>query len=175
MKYFSYILRNARRNKLRSMLTIASVAVCLFLASILASFSAVNEDAASGVKNFNRIVTMSSQGLGAIVPIARINDIRALDEVEVATPFSWYGGKLGDEVMPFAQFGVDPENVFKVYEELVVPDDQKKDFAKDRAGCVIGRRDLTRGIFLDRRIFLVSYDPLQDDAEHTTPVERADQ
>lgn len=31
--------------------------------------------------------------------------------------------------------------------------------------CVIGRRDRTRGLFLDRRAFLVSYDPTQDDGE----------
>ncbi len=30
------------------------------------------------------------------------------------------------------------------------------------ACCVVGRRDLTRGIFLDRRAFLVSYDPEAD-------------
>jgi len=33
--------------------------------------------------------------------------------------------------------------------------------------CVIGRRERTRGVFLDRRAFLVSYDPLQDDGEGT--------
>lgn len=33
--------------------------------------------------------------------------------------------------------------------------------------CVVGRRDRTRGLFLDRRAFLVSYDPTQDDAEQT--------
>jgi hypothetical protein len=31
--------------------------------------------------------------------------------------------------------------------------------------CVVGRRERTRGLFFDRRAFLVSYDPLQDDAE----------
>jgi uncharacterized protein YbcC (UPF0753/DUF2309 family) len=31
--------------------------------------------------------------------------------------------------------------------------------------CVVGRRARTRGIFLDRRAFLVSYDPLQDDRD----------
>ncbi|WP_129348573.1 YbcC family protein [Sorangium cellulosum] len=30
------------------------------------------------------------------------------------------------------------------------------------AVCVIGRRELTRGLFLDRRVFLTSYDPTQD-------------
>lgn len=35
------------------------------------------------------------------------------------------------------------------------------------AACVIGRRSLTRGLFLDRRAFLVSYDPTTDDADAT--------
>ena len=33
---------------------------------------------------------------------------------------------------------------------------------------VVGRRDFTRGLFLDRRAFLTSYDPTQDDDEATT-------
>jgi len=33
------------------------------------------------------------------------------------------------------------------------------------AMCVVGRRARTRGLFLDRRSFLVSYDPTQDDSE----------
>ena len=33
------------------------------------------------------------------------------------------------------------------------------------AACVVGRRSRTRGLFLDRRVFLVSYDPETDDAE----------
>lgn len=33
--------------------------------------------------------------------------------------------------------------------------------------CTVGRRSRTRGLFLDRRSFLVSYDPRQDDAEHS--------
>ena len=32
---------------------------------------------------------------------------------------------------------------------------------------IVGRRATTRGLFLDRRAFLTSYDPEQDDAEHT--------
>ena len=31
--------------------------------------------------------------------------------------------------------------------------------------CIVGRREWTRGLFLDRRAFLTSYDPTHDDAE----------
>jgi uncharacterized protein len=36
--------------------------------------------------------------------------------------------------------------------------------------CIVGRRERTRGLFLDRRAFLVSYDPLQD----VSPTQDAD-
>src|SRR5690606_3404990 len=33
--------------------------------------------------------------------------------------------------------------------------------------CLVGRRSRSRGLFADRRAFLASYDPTQDDAEST--------
>ncbi|MDP1563610.1 MAG: DUF2309 domain-containing protein [Pirellulaceae bacterium] len=33
------------------------------------------------------------------------------------------------------------------------------------AACFVGRRSRTRGLFLDRRVFLASYDPTQDDSD----------
>ncbi|HMP79917.1 MAG TPA: Na-translocating system protein MpsB, partial [Pirellulaceae bacterium] len=33
--------------------------------------------------------------------------------------------------------------------------------------CIVGRREMTRHLFLDRRAFLQSYDPAQDDAERS--------
>ncbi len=35
------------------------------------------------------------------------------------------------------------------------------------ASCFVGRRTRTKGLFLDRRAFLTSYDPTQDDDAHT--------
>ncbi len=54
-------------------------------------------------------------------------------------------------------------------------DDRAADFAQVRpelghatnALCVVGRRERSRGLFLDRRAFLVSYDSAQDDAEQS--------
>lgn len=54
-------------------------------------------------------------------------------------------------------------------------EDRSEDLAQTRpecghasnAICVVGRRSRTRGLFLDRRAFLTSYDPTQDDEEST--------
>ena len=48
MKYLTYILRNARRNPVRSLLTIASTAICLFLMMILLSFFAMQRRGRQG-------------------------------------------------------------------------------------------------------------------------------
>ena len=74
------------------------------------------------------------------MPIAYVREIAAMDGVVALTPFSWYGGKYGEETMPFAQFGVDPDTFFTVYDEFTIPPDQLKAFRDDKAGCVIGRK-----------------------------------
>ena len=71
---------------------------------------------------------------------ARQGDRPARTASQAATPFSWYGGKYKDEILPFAQFGVDPETVFEVMDEFTIPDDQLEAFRKNKDGCVIGRK-----------------------------------
>ena len=75
-----------------------------------------------------------------MVPIARVHEIAALDGVVATSPFLWYVGKYKDEIIPFAQFGVDADTVFTVRDELSIPPDQLKAFQQDKAGCVIGRK-----------------------------------
>ena len=140
MKFLGMVLRNTRRNPIRSFLTIASLAVSLSLAMVLISFQTINGEANASVRGFHRIVVMSAQGLGLPVPYARLNEIQAMPGVDVGTPFSWFGGKYNEEVMPFAQIGVDPTVFFQVYDELTIPPDQVRDWREDKAGCVIGRK-----------------------------------
>jgi putative ABC transport system permease protein len=140
MKFLKYIFRNARRNPIRSFLTIASTSISLFLMMILVTFFAINDEVSSTLGVHNRIITMNSQGFAGVLPITRVAEVAAMDGVVAATPFSWYGGKYGEETMPFAQFGVDPATIFTIYDEFKVPPDQLKAFQEDLAGCVVGRK-----------------------------------
>src|ERR1700750_2187136 len=114
MKHFRYIFRNARRNPVRTILPIASPAICLFLMMILLAFFAINNEAAEESRIYNRIVTMNANGFAGMLPISFVNEISRLEGVVAATPFSWFGGKYHDEVMPFSQFAVDSETIFSV-------------------------------------------------------------
>jgi putative ABC transport system permease protein len=140
MKYFTYIFRNARRNPVRSLLTIASTAICLFLMMILLSFFAMSDEVYESTRIFNRIVSLNANGFAGELPIRRVNEIRQLDGVAAATPFSWIGGKYQDEILPFAQFGVYPDTVFRVLSEFTIPDGELKDFQENKEACVIGRK-----------------------------------
>jgi putative ABC transport system permease protein len=140
MKYFSYILRNARRNPIRSILTVASTAICVFLMMILLSFFAIRDDMNSSWRVRDRLVTLNANAFGGMVPISYVEEIARLDGVVAATPFLWFGGKCQEESLPFAQFGVDPAHVFTIRDEFTVSPDELKAFQEARDGCVIGRK-----------------------------------
>jgi putative ABC transport system permease protein len=140
MKHFRYIFRNARRNPVRTILTIASTAICLFLMMILLAFFSINSEVAEESRIYNRIVTMNANGFAGMVPISIVTQISTMDGVVAATPFAWYGGKYHDEVMPFSQFAVDADKILTVMNELKVPPDQLKAFQENKDGCLIGQR-----------------------------------
>ena len=158
MKYFSYVLRNARRSPVRTLLTIGSTAMCLFLMMMLLSFLSSMEAFTASLREYNRLVVMSSQGFAQPVPVARLNELKAMDGVTSTSAFSWYGGKYKNEVLPFAQFAVTADTIFDIFDELTIPPSQLADFKADRAGCVIGRK-----LAEERKIKLGDPLPLQAD------------
>ena len=140
MKYFTYILRNARRNPIRTFLTIASTSICLFLMMIMLAFFDMREGAGKANRVFNRIITMNATGFAGMVPIGRVPEVSRMDGVIAATPFCWFGGKYHDETMPFSQFSVDADTVFNVLDEFHVSDSQLADFKASKDSAAIGRR-----------------------------------
>jgi len=139
MKLLIYIWRNVTRNKLRSSLTILSVGFSLALMTILYGFLAMQRAAQAEADKHNRLVVLNKVGFAALLPIAHVDRIRQLDSVEAATPFSWFGGNYKGQQMPFAQFGVDPESVFDVFDEYEIAADQEAAFQRERQSCVADR------------------------------------
>ena len=159
MKYLTYIFRNVRRNPVRSILTVASTGICLFLMMILLSFFAMSDEVSASSRVFNRIATLNANGFAGRIPIAYIQEVSHLDGVVAATPFSWYGGKYKDEILPFAQFAVDPETVFTIMSELKLEKDQLKSFQENKDACVIGRK-----LANDKKLKIGDPLPLKGDA-----------
>ena len=138
MKYLTYILRNARRNPVRTGLTVASTAICLFLMMILLSFFSMNEEASRNSKVYNRVIVMNANGFTGMIPIARVRQVAGMEGVAAATAFSWFGGKYQGERALFAQFACDADAVVNVMDEFKLPPDQLAAFIAAKDGAVIG-------------------------------------
>jgi putative ABC transport system permease protein len=50
----------------------------------------------------------------------------------------WFGGVYKDPSNFFAQFSVDTDQFFEVNADMIIPEDQKQAFLKDRTGCIVG-------------------------------------
>lgn len=139
MKLLTYIWRNVTRNKLRSGLTILSVAFSLALMTILYGYLAMQNVSEREAAKHDRIAVLNKLGFAAILPIAYVDRISRMDGVIAATPFSWFGGNYKNQQALFAQFGVEPEHVFDVFAEYEISEDQVAAFKNDRQGCVVDK------------------------------------
>jgi putative ABC transport system permease protein len=143
MKFGRLIFANLFRKKVRLILTIGSFAVALFLFAFLA---VVNDAFSRGadVANASRLVTINRVSIIQPIPLSYADKIRSIRGVQAVTHDNWFGGVYQDEKNFFPQFVIDPENQRKVYPELIVPDDQWKNFLKDRQGAIVGARTAKR-------------------------------
>src|SRR5918912_609420 len=139
MKYFPLILANLGRHKRRTILTISSVALALFLFASLQTVTTTIA-AASRFGSARRLVSMNATGFVLPLPIAYANRLQAVPGVEQVTWANWFGGKYGDGKRFFAAFAIDPKSYLETYPEISVPEDQKRAFLAERSSALVGIR-----------------------------------
>ena len=117
MKYAKLIFKNILRNKRRTLLTISSLVVSLFLIVCLAT---VLTELERGSKEASplRLVTRHAVSLTFVLPMAHMQKIKTVPGVKEVTPFSWFGGIYIDERNFFANFSVDATKLREVVPEL---------------------------------------------------------
>lgn len=160
MKFSKLILKNILRNKRRTLLTISSLVVSLFLiitlATILTEFSRGSE-----ASNPLRLVTRHAVSLGFTLPVAEQQRIATVPGVKAVMPFSWFGGIYKDEKNFFANFAVDASKLREVMTELKMSEPEWQAFISDRQGAVVGQKLVKLyGFTIGQRISLRS--PIYD-------------
>jgi putative ABC transport system permease protein len=139
MKYAKLIFRNILRNKRRTLLTISSLVVSLFLiislATILTEFDRGTEEASP-----LRLVSRHAVSLGFVIPMAHLQKIKTVPGVKEAMPFSWFGGIYKDERNFFANFAVDARKMRDVIPEIKMSDADWQAFFNDRQGAIVGAK-----------------------------------
>ena len=143
MKFLPLVLANLGRHKRRTLLTIASVALALFLfASLRTVVTTLAATAQFG--GARRLVATNATGIVFPLPLAYANRIKAVPGVEAVSWANWFGGRYGDGKRFFANFAVDAESYLAMYPEIVMPADQREAFLKDKSSALIGNRLLTQ-------------------------------
>ncbi|MGE0353745.1 MAG: ABC transporter permease [Gemmatimonadales bacterium] len=139
MKFLHLVLANLGRHKRRTFLTTASVALALFLYASLRTV-VTTIDATARFGGANRLVATNATGIVFPLPLSYANRLRAMPGVQAVTWANWFGGRYGDGKRFFAQFAVDPESYLAMYPEIVLPEDQKQAFLRERSSAIIGVR-----------------------------------
>jgi putative ABC transport system permease protein len=139
MKFLPLVLANLGRHKRRTILTITSVALALFL---FASLQTVVTTIASASKfgSARRLVATNATGIVFPLPIAYANRLQAVKGVEGVTWANWFGGRYGDGRRFFATFAIEPKSYLDLYPEMTVPAEQKEAFIRERSAALVGKR-----------------------------------
>ena len=156
MRFAKLILKNILRNKLRTLLTLSSLIVSLFLiitlATILTEFERGSEEA-----NPSRLMSRHSVALTFLLPMSGVQRIQSVPAVKAVMPFTWFGGIYKDEKNFFANFAVDAAKLREIYPELKMSDAEWQAFIADRQGAVVGKKlQILYGFTPGQRITLKS-------------------
>ena len=137
MKFIALVLKSAKRSKRRTLLTVMSVAIAVFLfAALRAVLDGFN--AGAEASSTTRIVTIRSTSLMFQMPTSHLETIKSIPGVQDVAWASWFGGIYKDPKNFFAQIAIEPESYLRMYPEVILSPEDKKAFLDDRTGCIIG-------------------------------------
>ncbi|MDO8434855.1 MAG: ABC transporter permease [Candidatus Binatus sp.] len=144
MKYAVLILKNLFRSKRRTILTVLSIAVSLFIFSALVSIPTVANQILGATAASTRIATHNRAGMAYSIPVAYRQRILAIPHVEAAITQSWFGGVYHELYDQFPNFAVDHDQIEKVYTDWGLTPEAIEQFKKIRTACVVGADTMKR-------------------------------
>src|SRR5262245_3850453 len=131
------ILRSLLRHKVRTLLTVGSIAVAIFLLCFLRSVVTTLEAGVASAEQ-QRLWVQSAVSLFVDFPLTYQGKIEGVEGVRRTCKFQWFGGYFRERENFFAQFAVDPEMLLEMWPEATIIDGSKEAFLADRRACVIG-------------------------------------
>lgn len=136
------VLKNALRHKLRTVLTLAGIAVAVMafgvMRTIVTAWSAGVEASAT-----NRMITRHAVSFIFPLPLSYRDKIAAIPGVQNVSWANWFGGVYKDPAdwkNFFPRIAADPDTYFDLYPEFLVDPDQLEAFRRERNACVVGAK-----------------------------------
>lgn len=139
-RYLGLIVKNSVRNRRRSALTIVSIAVSLCVLCVLITMYRAMFYGQATPAQALRLVVRHRVSLTQPIPIYYRDKIRQVPGVHDIMVWQWFGGVYKDARDPknmFPRFGCEPDHLFNVNTEFVLPEEQKLAFQHERTGAIV--------------------------------------
>ncbi|HUP64714.1 MAG TPA: FtsX-like permease family protein [Thermoanaerobaculia bacterium] len=124
---------------MRIALTVLSILVAFILFSYLAAIRKAFEMGID-LAGADRLIVRHKVSIIQLLPLSYESDIEAIPGVAEAMHQTWFGGIYQEPKNFFAQIPVVPDELFTVYPEFILPDDQKEAWKRTRTGAIVGRK-----------------------------------
>jgi putative ABC transport system permease protein len=141
MKLWRFVRKNVFRNKRRTLPTVASLGVSIFIVNTLASVLRGFQHTDPGAGGHLRLLTRHKVSLTNPLPESYWEKLKSVPHIVAITPWSWFGGVYKDETQNnwFARFSADPDGYLAVVgPERPLPQDQFRAWKEDRRGAIAG-------------------------------------
>jgi putative ABC transport system permease protein len=139
MRLATIPFRQMRRNRVRTLLTIAAIAIVIalfgFLRAIIGIYYTGVEAAAT-----DRLITRNATAIIQPLPIAYRDKIAKLPHVTQVAAASIFFSHIGDPHNVVGAFATEAEPFLALYPEFVVAADEKEAWIRDPSGCIVGQR-----------------------------------
>jgi putative ABC transport system permease protein len=143
LSYLPLIARNTFRNRRRTALTVASVAVSICLIGVLFALTrALLFGGDATPAEAKRVVVHHKVALTQDLPVAYEETIRKIPGVHAVTSLRWFGGTYKDPQDAknrFAEFAIEPQTLFAVYPEYRISQGARDAFVSQKTACVASR------------------------------------
>ena len=144
MKWLGLLFKNLRRNRRRSLLTVLSIAVSLFIFCALASVPVVANQILADSASSLRVACHNKAGLAYSLPQAYKQIIAATPHVVAVVPESWFGGIYREAKDQFPNLAVDPEQIDVMWPDWGISKQAVAQFKELRTACLVGPATMKR-------------------------------
>lgn len=138
MKYLPLIWASLFRSRLRTWLTLLSIATAFLLFGLLDSVRIAFNSAGNSVAGAKRLVVLSKISMTQFLPLALESRIAQVPGVGKLSHSTWFGGVYQDNRQFFPSFSV-KRNFLELYPEYQVSEAERENWLATRDGALVGR------------------------------------
>ncbi len=140
MSHFRLVIKNVLRNRRRTILTVGSVCVSVFLLAIFFStYRYLNEP--PGLDRTHLVLMVANRvSITNPMPVSYRARIESVRGVSAVSPIFWFDARYKNQDNIIPTLACDPEKIFRIFSDWKIPDEQRRVFIGEQDAMIAGRK-----------------------------------